>query len=638
MMVLLFHADLGFSGGYVGVDVFFVISGFLITGLILKEQKEGRFSLSRFWVRRVRRILPASMVLALVTLLAGAWLMLPSDYEGVGKSAVAQQMMLSNVFFWRDTDYFGGSAETKPLLHTWSLAVEEQFYLFYPLLLVGLRRAKPRTQACLLAALLLASFTLGEVMLTPKPRATFFLLPTRAWELLIGCLLVFAPPPAGGKRLSELGVLGGLAVIFATGLMYRSSTPFPGVAALAPCFGAAAVIYYGTNHRGALTRLLGSRPLVTVGLMSYSLYLWHWPVLAYIRYMRDGRLPAGLAVAALALSLLLAFLSWRFVETPFRRPREKDEQAWRPLATAAIAAAALVATGAAVSRTGGLPARLDPSIAELDRQRQDQPGEVDATGRPAPKLPPFSSSPEGPIDFILWGDSHAMMVNPLCRELADELGLRGVAAERFRAAPTLDVWRPAAGPRMRAWNNEVIEYIESASIPAVILVAAWNSKVSGAPTDLIVDDRSVGISPEGARKALRDSLNKTVTRLTDAGVSVWAMEQAPEQSCRVLKRFGLAKMHGLPLPEPATEAWSRKRGSVIRGIFDSATETGLQPVDPSAAFYQDGINRTHDPDGVFFKDSNHLTDHGVRTLLAGPLREILTAIKNQRDHSLPPDP
>ena len=194
-LVLLFHAGLGFSGGFIGVDVFFVISGFLITGLILKEQESGKFSLANFWVRRIRRIIPAATVVVVAVLVAGFFILLPRDYEDLGKSAIAQQLMLSNVYFWRNTGYFDGPADLKALLHTWSLAVEEQFYLGYPFLMMLLHRFGRKVTVGALTFLGVGSLIVSVYGVEHHPSATFFLLPTRAWELLIGGLICFLPKP-----------------------------------------------------------------------------------------------------------------------------------------------------------------------------------------------------------------------------------------------------------------------------------------------------------------------------------------------------------------------------------------------------------------------------------------------------------
>jgi peptidoglycan/LPS O-acetylase OafA/YrhL len=268
LLVVLFHARWGFTGGFVGVDVFFVISGFLITGMMLKEQQSGTFRLADFWIRRVRRIIPASLVMVVAVLVAGAFLLLPHDYETLGESAISQQFMLANVYFWRNTGYFDAPAEQRRLLHTWSLAVEEQFYLGYPILFALVQRIPKKLTVLLLLAISAVSFAVSEWGVWHHPSATFFLLPTRAWELLMGGLLCFAPPPTRFKDwqlgLASLVGLGGIVV---AGWFFSSSTPFPGRNALLPCAAAALLIYANSSRLTWIGRALAARPVVLVGLI-----------------------------------------------------------------------------------------------------------------------------------------------------------------------------------------------------------------------------------------------------------------------------------------------------------------------------------------------------------------------------------
>jgi peptidoglycan/LPS O-acetylase OafA/YrhL len=247
-VVVLFHADLGFPGGFVGVDVFFVISGYLITSLIVRDLEQGKFTLRSFWERRARRIVPALVVLVLLVSVAGFFLLLPSDYLDLGRSAAAQAAFVANIFFWRETGYFSGGADQKALLHTWSLAVEEQFYLIFPLLLLGLFRfATFRRRRGLLSVISVAtlmSFTLSVWAVTSYRTAGFYLLPPRAWEILLGALVAIAPAQRfwTTRMLREVAALCGLSAILIASLVYDSFTPFPGVAAVLPCLGAALVL------------------------------------------------------------------------------------------------------------------------------------------------------------------------------------------------------------------------------------------------------------------------------------------------------------------------------------------------------------------------------------------------------------
>jgi len=373
ILVLLFHADLGFSGGFIGVDVFFVISGFLITGLILKKQREGTFQLSEFWVRRIRRILPASVVMVVVTLVVGGFLLMPEDYTTLSKTAAYHQLMVSNVYLWKKSGYFEAPSELKPLMHTWSLAVEEQFYLFYPFLLVWLNRFRDRVKFSVLFGLCLLSFVGSEWMVRTEQSTAFFLLPFRAWEMLCGGLICFFPNPRFLPRLvaNSLSLIS-LGGIFACGWYFSDTMRFPGISAAWPCLATAVFIYANSGHLTLTGRILSLKPVVFVGLISYSLYLVHWPILVYLRTEYGLDLPISVALSALALSVILAVLSWRFVERPFRTGTLIKSR--NSLVKTAIAIPAMILMGTlAIELSGGLPQRL-PREAQsfLENESQDK--------------------------------------------------------------------------------------------------------------------------------------------------------------------------------------------------------------------------------------------------------------------------
>ena len=326
--VLFYHAEIGFHGGYVGVDVFFVISGYLITGLILNDLEGGRFSILDFWERRMRRILPALLVVVASCVALGWFILSPRDFKTLGESVTAQALLVSNIFFcmtsrW-EGGYFDQAAEVKPLLHTWSLALEEQFYLLFPFLLMLFKGVSRKMLITALFVLCCYSFILcvycshlGTYLRGP---INFYLLPMRAWELLIGsCLAAIPARPASSRWLKEsLGWIGLLAILVAV-FFYDRDTRFPGVAALLPSIGAALLIWANSQALTSSGKLLAARPLVFIGLISYSLYLWHWPVLLFSKYWALDPIPPTQRMLLLLASFVLAWLSWRFVETPFRK-------------------------------------------------------------------------------------------------------------------------------------------------------------------------------------------------------------------------------------------------------------------------------------------------------------------------------
>ena len=323
--VILFHAGFeSFSGGFVGVDVFFVLSGYLITSILLAEIAEGRFSLLGFYERRARRILPALYFVMLVTLPVAFRLMLPDEFEGFTHALISVLFFASNIYFWQTTDYFSRAAEENPLLHTWSLGVEEQYYMLFPLGLVLLWRLGPRGALAGIVAGSLGSLVLAELAVHRWPVPTFFLLPTRAWELGLGSLAAFHLSRRGlvraPGRLAGAAAAAGLVMILASVALYDGDTPFPGLYALLPTVGTVLVVLYA-DPASLAGRLLSWRPVVFLGLISYSAYLWHQPLLVFAR-LASFRLPGdGLMLGLSVLSLVLAALTWRYVERPFRDRR-----------------------------------------------------------------------------------------------------------------------------------------------------------------------------------------------------------------------------------------------------------------------------------------------------------------------------
>lgn len=320
-------------GGFAGVDVFFVISGFLITRLIAHEIAAGAFSLRRFFVRRARRLLPASLVcFAVVTGLA-AIVLLPDAFHYYGRSMLAAVLMYANIFFYRTGGYFSAPSLEKPLLHTWSLAVEDQFYLTWPLIVMLCARFSPRLTAPIAALIALASLALAQRMALQNPDFAFYVLPTRACELLTGAGLAMLAqgqislPRAFAEGLSLLG----LASIVASFALLSPNTTFPGLAAVPACLGTAAVVAAGLSRATLLTNALATAPAVLLGKISYSLYLWHWPLIALLSYRLERPLLPSEAAAVAGLSLALAYLSWHFVERPFRmREDHLAGYAWPP--------------------------------------------------------------------------------------------------------------------------------------------------------------------------------------------------------------------------------------------------------------------------------------------------------------------
>lgn len=407
--VILFHAGFTmFSGGYVGVDVFFVISGYLITSIIINDLRNDRFSIVRFYERRARRILPALFLVILVCLpLAWIWL-LAANMREFSRSLIAVGLFSSNVLFWREIGYFDTAAELKPLLHTWSLAVEEQFYLFFPPLLALLWRRRPGWIVPALFGVAVLSVALSQWAVHRQPDANFFLLPTRAWELMIGALVAWrlehaqALAPTQSRWAPGAAALG-LAMIVVSVFAYDHDTPFPSLYALLPTIGTALVILYARPDRGA-GRLLSLPAIVGIGLISYSAYLWHQPLFALVT-VRDIERPGPLVYGGLCLlTLVLAWFSWRYVERPFRTPGVLSRRV--VFAFSGAGTAILIAVGAAGLATNGFIQRFAPADRYLASLSKGDMGDYVQAQFDKARLHPFDpADPRRKV--LLVGDSYS---------------------------------------------------------------------------------------------------------------------------------------------------------------------------------------------------------------------------------------
>jgi peptidoglycan/LPS O-acetylase OafA/YrhL len=420
ILVVLYHLGIVVvHGGYVGVDVFFVISGYLISAIIISDVQANKFSIAKFYERRVRRIGPAFFVVLCASSVAAYVYLLPSELKDFAKSLLSATFSGSNFYFWSKAGYFDTSSETAPLLHTWSLAVEEQFYLVFPLLILAVHKWAPKKLKLSVVLLAAASLALASIQAFVNPSSAFYLPFGRAWELLLGTLLFLKVFPQFEKRWSrELAAASGLALILAAGLSYSQRTAFPGLSALLPCVGTALIIAAGTHAPNIVGRMLSTKPMVGLGLISYSLYLWHWPIIVYQRL--GAMLFSGASVhvkqaAMLAMALAVSYLSWRFVEEPFRRNYPPISRrvlfSFAGSGMLAVSASAIV-----ILQFGGFPSRYSKEAARVAQYLDFRFPSEFRTGKcfitSGYKVVDFNASvclaerPDKP-NVLLMGDSHA---------------------------------------------------------------------------------------------------------------------------------------------------------------------------------------------------------------------------------------
>jgi len=492
-LVLFFHLGLpGLSGGFVGVDVFFVISGYLITGVIFGGIADKNFSLAKFYDRRARRILPMLITVVMASALVGYVLLYPGDYRAFASSAFAALLGWSNVFFFQNTGYFDIPSQTMPLLHTWSLGVEEQFYLVWPVVLLAgskLVGHSKRFWPAIFALVILVSFAVALVLADRNPKAGFYLPFTRAWELALGALVVVLPPAKSvlPRPVTALLPVVGLVAIGYSAATLSSEAPFPALNALPPTLGAALVIF----SRNTLAQaILGVWPLRFLGLISYSLYLWHWPLIVFWRIYSNGDPPTGLETSAiLGGAVGLSVFSWRFIERP---PRHVKISTPAVLTAAMGANAIALAIIAFIVHADGMPGRLPAEMAALDGKDRmwawkcPQSVALGILANSSMSAPPSCAYGADWVTArhraIIWGDSLAEHLAPIldyagrkagvsialayaCAAITQEGAPRNVAAD---LTPRYEKWCDAARTR-------VLSLITSSNkIDMVLLSTSWS--------------------------------------------------------------------------------------------------------------------------------------------------------------------
>jgi len=528
--VMLFHLGIaGFGGGYVGVDVFFVVSGYLITSIIAAEVEAGTFTLVGFYERRIRRILPALTVVTAASVPVAMIVLVPAHLENFGQSVIATAAFVSNFFFYLEDGYFEGPAELHPLLHTWSLAVEEQFYLIFPLLLLGLSRFTISFRKVLLALALL-SFGFSSWQVYANPTAAFYLLPSRFWELLLGGLLaLYSPALKPASATASLSSILGLTMIGFSVVAFSQATVFPGPSALIPCLGAALVIYGGLSTN-PINDALGTPALRWTGLLSYSLYLWHFPLIVFTRHLIVRPFSGLEAVLLLLTTAVLALVTRRFVEQPFRqRPHRIERQALYRYAGVTFAFS--LGVGLFTDFSDGAAFRL-PSLARTYLEAdQDKDSDCMRRGQKC-----FIGDDGAEPRYLIWGDSHASAILPAFKLLSEQTGISGKAAIRGGCPPLVGyrLIRIVISESCAKHSRQTFEMALNSKIDTIFLITRWSMVVeesmygyeSGRP--LILADDVMPDLRETNRAVLSRALDETLAALTMAGKNVVIIGPVPE--------------------------------------------------------------------------------------------------------------
>lgn len=659
--VILFHAGLEtFSGGFVGVDVFFVLSGYLITSIILNDLHAGVFSISSFYERRVRRILPA-LFFVILSCLPFAWMwMFPDALITFGQSIAATIVFASNIYFWRQSNYFSPDAELMPLLHTWSLAVEEQYYLFFPIVLVAAWQFRKQNIFHLLVFMTLISLILSEWGWRNEPRANFYLAPTRAWELLIGSVCAFIQFRKPVKPSDLLAMLG-LVCIFLSIFLFDHTTPFPSLYALLPVGGTAFIVLFGS--KGTWTaKLLSTVPFVGLGLISYSAYLWHQPIFAFARLKSIYDLSVMDYLALTILSLVLAYFTWRFVEQPFRQ-RSKPILAPRQklFAASALSGAALFVIGVLFVWNSGFAARFDPDIIRyLDARNDKNPKQAICLVMPHRGLPAnpidgctvFADN-DDTVDVALLGDSHADALQSVLQQELAKAGLSSYTTT-YAGCPTLPgLYRVNRGSDHKCdiFTDRAISYFERAGINTIVLSARWTLYYQGTSFDNQEGGHEKGDNPFANTVAARHSptshddpdrkarvlqaYRDGLLELLNRGFTVVLVYPIPEAGWRVPETLAKMALHeGAQNPTLSTSLGVfEKRNAPILKLFRSIEHPRLFAVLPHEHLCNTQIkdrclNATGD--SVLYYDDNHLSSSGT-SLIAPTIVEAVLKGRQQAE-------
>jgi peptidoglycan/LPS O-acetylase OafA/YrhL len=653
--VILFHAGFEyFRGGFVGVDVFFVISGYLITTIIVSEQEAGTFSLLNFYERRARRILPALFLVMLVSVIAAYFWLSAPDLKDFSRSLMAVSTFLSNFLFLKETGYWDTEGELKPLLHTWSLAVEEQYYLLFPPFLMMMWRFRKRWMLGSILVIGVISLVAAQWGSHSFPSANFYLLPTRAWELAIGAGIAFyflhRKKEIGvlgpGKIVSEVLGLSGLLMVGYAVYAFDETVPFPGIYALIPVIGAGLIVLF-SSPQTIVGRLLGTKLLVGVGLISYSAYLWHFPLYVYARHLSLTKPGEQLFLLLALASFLLAYLSWRFVERPFRNKTKFDRRAIFKFTF--VGSAFFIIIGLAGDLSDGWQGRFDDELTEFlpesrlslaCKEEAFQSGSLCEYVGGQNKL------------TLLVGDSHSGSIAYEMQQAFSNAGIGLWHAYSSGCPPIRNIYRVDRGDSTDLpcyyFNEGLYQHIrDNEDIEYVVMMARWTLSIEGSRFDnkeggiefsankphfdLVTDGKPEYHSAYEHRSELSKRVASSVQDLLDMGKKVILVYPVPEAGWdvpRYVSRYYM--MH-------SSEAFRSDVGSTSHNVFndrnartygalDSAGEhPNLYRVYPERLLCNTTIDDrciVQENGHSLYKDDDHLSNAGARLVVDQIIRQI----------------
>jgi peptidoglycan/LPS O-acetylase OafA/YrhL len=639
LAVLGYHCKVqGLSGGFVGVDIFFVISGYLICALIVRDLDRGTFSIARFYERRCKRILPALFAVLLFCLIAAILICSPYEARGIGQSVMAAALSVSNVLFYRQGNYFNGGGKLNPLLMTWSLAVEEQFYVAFPLLMLLLCKQNKKRLLTILAGLCALSLFVSIYMEFRHPEFNFYLPFTRAWEIGAGTLLALYEARRAIKMRSpwQENIVSwlGLALILSCIVFYSPSVRFPGLEATPPVLGAVLVL---AARRGGANKLLALPPFVAIGLISYSLYLWHWPLLSFTAMISPGPTSPRNRAILMVMAFVAAILSYLFIEQPFRT--RASPRVSRLLLTYMFCTSCVLLFGAILFFTGGIPQR-SPELAATERSLSvDRPHTCITMHASSPNLDPRCVPPASSIPAIaLLGDSHAEALQPAIEEYAKSKGFHLLVLTMPACPPLRGVTRYSAdSPQFPSecarFNEEALKIVVSRpDVKLVLLTGSWPIVAEDLFLPIDYSGDPLATSADQHVKYLVQGIRAEIDALELAGKKVVVVEDNPSLTFNPLVRYRDAKLPirhriigllGYPVTNASATTVSRSQ-TITPGAEKARTEMlslvksdpNLTVIDTKSLFCSSKECAVSDGKNLYYTDNNHISSVGEEKIVS----------------------
>jgi peptidoglycan/LPS O-acetylase OafA/YrhL len=658
--VVLFHSGVkGLQGGYLGVDIFFVISGYLITSIIYNDLLMQKFSIATFYERRIRRIIPAYVVM-IVTCTLFAWLwMMPDQLRNFGQSVFASAIFASNILFWTEAGYFVAGSAEKPLLHTWSLSVEEQFYIVFPLLLMIVAKIRPAFTLPVIVLLSIVSISLSEYGWRNIPSANFYMLPFRAWELGVGAmvaLIMIHHQPSANVFLSAFG----LVLVSTSIMLFDESTPMPSVYGLIPVIGTALIIMF-TSSENLVGKILSRRAIVLIGLISYSTYLWHQPLLAFARIRSIPSSSDGLLLSLGALSFVLGYLSWRYVERPFRKDGIMQSITQNQMLIGGVATLAILgAVGLVGHSAAGFPSRLPEVALKLSAFTGDRnPLESEDRcafyhARPLPAHPIAGCDMflnNGKADVIFIGDSHSGSISYDAQILLSSSGISSYAVSYsgcigFRGFTNLGMPRSYD---CNGYNESMIRYAREMDAKVLVVTSRFPLYLYGDRFDnreggveighKVHYERSEGLDDRNEKRVSRKELmlkgfRDELVRLAEE-FHVILLDPIPEAGWYVPQLAAKVAMYEKLDKFNITTKYERyvDRAGEIIAAFDSVKSNNITRIRPQEVLCNGMLPgrclNANESVSLYF-DNNHPTRTAARLIAPHLLNGVTKVLANKR--------